>query len=865
MARRSRIAEAYVQVVPSFSGFGNSLTQQITGEVNKSSVGIGRSVGGGLARAIGGGFRAAIRTAGIATAIAGTIATGLGSVAAAGGIGRALNIEDAQAKLKGLGYDLGQVQSVTQSTLDAVLGTIYSLDDGITVAASGLAAGIQGGEQLTAYLKTVADTASITGGSLTDIGLIFNSIQAQGKVFTSDLNQLAQRGLPVFQYLAEELGVTGAELSKMVSEGKVSSEVFLSAINNNISGAALAGAETTRGAFANMVTAINRFGAGVSTGGLPIAREAFLSITSVIDTLAKRLNENMPEAWARASAYILPKIDEIQQKFIDFINFDFDFSRTPFGPFIDGIHAVGDAIGIPTRSLEAFGNHFQSIGEKIYADFKPALDLISKSGPAILSSLSVATIIITNFGDRISEIAGTTLYNVLNLLVAIAKGITPLVSMALPLLSTVIELGNALLNGFVLPLATALLGFEPLVTVVGLGLLSIAGYLKLASFANWSVATISSIAGVVKSVALATKAVALWTAGVAKSIAIQVASLASLVKTLVLVGATYIKLGAQAAFAFSANLAKSIATQIVSLASLAKTLAFVAGQYVLLAVRGIATTTVAFVANSAAVLASTGRLIANTAAVIASRVAQSAMAIATGIVTAAQWAWNVALTANPIGIIIVAVGALIGLIIWLATQTTFFQDAWAAATSFIADSIENIGAFFGWLGSIATTTFQRIGDFFVGIFRGVGNFFIGIINNVIGGINFIIGLINGLRIPVPEWMQGIIGAKTLGFNIPRISEIPALWTGANVAGTPQGTVVRIGDRNKPETVSDLGLTNRMFTAVIRRLDNDERRTGVDEQPIIFSPTINQLPGESTDELTRKVMRQLAKTQRRKAR
>lgn len=38
--------------------------------------------------------------------------------------------------------------------------------------------------------------------------------------------------------------------------------------------------------------------------------------------------------------------------------------------------------------------------------------------------------------------------------------------------------------------------------------------------------------------------------------------------------------------------------------------------------------------------------------------------LATKIITAAQWAWNAAMTANPIGLIITAIGALVGGVIW---------------------------------------------------------------------------------------------------------------------------------------------------------------------------------------------------------
>jgi chromosome segregation ATPase len=50
-----------------------------------------------------------------------------------------------------------------------------------------------------------------------------------------------------------------------------------------------------------------------------------------------------------------------------------------------------------------------------------------------------------------------------------------------------------------------------------------------------------------------------------------------------------------------------------------------------------------------------------------------------GLVTAAQWAWNAAMDANPIGIVVVAVGALIAIIVVIATKTTWFQTAWKAS------------------------------------------------------------------------------------------------------------------------------------------------------------------------------------------
>jgi len=57
---------------------------------------------------------------------------------------------------------------------------------------------------------------------------------------------------------------------------------------------------------------------------------------------------------------------------------------------------------------------------------------------------------------------------------------------------------------------------------------------------------------------------------------------------------------------------------------------------------------------------------------------------------AVQWLMNAALTANPIGLVIVAIGALVAGIVWVATKTTWFQTIWKYMTA-------AIGASWKWL------------------------------------------------------------------------------------------------------------------------------------------------------------------------
>jgi phage-related protein len=68
-------------------------------------------------------------------------------------------------------------------------------------------------------------------------------------------------------------------------------------------------------------------------------------------------------------------------------------------------------------------------------------------------------------------------------------------------------------------------------------------------------------------------------------------------------------------------------------------------------------------AATGAWLKNTAATIANTAANVAARVALGVWRTAVAVATAAQWAWNIAMSANPIGLIIIAIIAAIAIIV----------------------------------------------------------------------------------------------------------------------------------------------------------------------------------------------------------
>jgi hypothetical protein len=133
-------------------------------------------------------------------------------------------------------------------------------------------------------------------------------------------------------------------------------------------------------------------------------------------------------------------------------------------------------------------------------------------------------------------------------------------------------------------------------------------------------------------------------------------------------------------------------------------------------------------ALSALLVVQAARWVATTAAMAASRVAALAMA-------AAQALLNLALTANPIGIVVVALGALVGALV-AAYQTNeqfraVVDAAWAAIRGAVLTAIAAIQAaiqqFQGW--------FQAQGGTFEGAARAIGTaIWQGIVNGISGGL-----------------------------------------------------------------------------------------------------------------------------------
>lgn len=285
------IGVAYVHVEPSGKGFGKSIEGDIGDAVNNAS----KKSSNTLISKIGGAFG---KIGKVGTGAIATLAGGITALAAKGGFTRALNIENAQAKLKGLGHDSASVTEIMNDALASVKGTAFGLGDAATVAASLSASGVKEGDQLTKVLKTVADTAQISGRSLTDIGTIFGSVAARGKLQGDDMLQLMSSGIPVLQMLGKHLNKTSAEVSDMVSDGKIDFQTFADAMQEGLGGAAQSAGTTFAGALANVKAALSRLGETAATPVLNGLRGLFNQAIPLIDAFTAAVSPTLEKVGA---------------------------------------------------------------------------------------------------------------------------------------------------------------------------------------------------------------------------------------------------------------------------------------------------------------------------------------------------------------------------------------------------------------------------------------------------------------------------------------------------------------------------------------------------------------------------------------
>jgi phage-related protein len=127
----------------------------------------------------------------------------------------------------------------------------------------------------------------------------------------------------------------------------------------------------------------------------------------------------------------------------------------------------------------------------------------------------------------------------------------------------------------------------------------------------------------------------------------------------------------------------------------------------------------------------------------------------------------------------------------------------------------------------------------------------GFVNFFVDGLNWIISLLNKLKIDIPEVLRPLVGGmKSIGFNIQPLQKVrlPRLADGGTVYPSAGGSIVNVAEAGRPERIEPLdpnGLSAR-DKALIQELSGGGMQI-----------TVNAAPGMDERELAEAVSRRLA--------
>src|SRR5690606_14554882 len=229
--------------------------------------------------------------------------TAISGLVGALGFRRLVGMDEARAKLKGLGIEGKQLEIVMDNAKNAVTGTTFTMADGVNVAAGALAAGVEGGAELERYIKLVGDAAIGADVPMAEMAQIFNRIQGQGKITRAELDMLEYR-LPGFsQALMKHVGAGSQEaFFEMVRAGKVSTDDVLDTMETFAGGMAAAYAETWSGLKDNVLANIGIIGEALLEG---LFEDGKKGMAEFLDYL--RNSEGLKE-WARDTGETLRNV-----------------------------------------------------------------------------------------------------------------------------------------------------------------------------------------------------------------------------------------------------------------------------------------------------------------------------------------------------------------------------------------------------------------------------------------------------------------------------------------------------------------------------------------------------------------------------
>jgi len=181
-----------------------------------------------------------------------------------------------------------QASDMMRNLNDFTAKTPFQIEE-VAKSARQLIASGSGIDEVNQQLQFLGDIAATSGQPIDEIAAIFAKVNAKGKVELENLNQLAERGIPIFTALSEATGLPADKLGA----GAVSVEQFNEVLKSFAAeGGFAAGAmerlsQTASGKFSTALDNLKLAGASLAESLMPVVKNILDGFTGLMQTMTR--------------------------------------------------------------------------------------------------------------------------------------------------------------------------------------------------------------------------------------------------------------------------------------------------------------------------------------------------------------------------------------------------------------------------------------------------------------------------------------------------------------------------------------------------------------------------------------------------
>lgn len=240
-------------------------------------------------------------------------------------------------------------------------------------------------------MTKLGDLASGNAEKMDRITLAYGQMLAKGKVTGEELRQMTEAGVPLQTALAESIGVTGEEFSKMVSKGEVGIDALNKAItelttgNGKFAGMMEKQSQTMQGMLSTMQDNISEFFRKMGEGAFGEVKSA---LQDVSDQLAEWEQDGTLDEWAQNLGVLLKNLVAFMKQAIS-VGFQFKevilAGAVALGTFKVAV-GMGNVISATVAAIRSFSAATEAATVK-----QAAFNAVGAANPYVFIGAAVLT------------------------------------------------------------------------------------------------------------------------------------------------------------------------------------------------------------------------------------------------------------------------------------------------------------------------------------------------------------------------------------------------------------------------------------------------------------------------------------------